>query len=328
MGIKVNLALFYSKQLNHFSCLTTLHTNSTHHSSRSQKKSICIQKPFESLIDCHTAKITANSMILGTIETVGKKFFYVEVGSKSSGILPLSELSISARKEKETLAVGHTDEFMVLTVNPYNFQPSVSLKAIEAKKAWKTAEKLAQGSQIVSATVYHVVKGGYRVDIDGFKSFLPGSLVHHTNLSEPLVGRTIPVKLIEVSEKKNRSVCSNRKAITDSEESQDLYGSLKVGDIVEGSIQNITNYGAFVDLSGAVGLIHISQISKEKIPSMQGLFEIGEKIKCMVISISAEKKRLSLSTKKLEQKPGDMLRNRSDLMSMADSVATIMRASI
>merc|ERR1711964_47227 len=105
-------------------------------------------------------------------------------------------------------------------------------------------------------------------------------------------------------------------------------GALKVGDVVNGYIQNVTGFGAFVDLNGIAGLLHISQISNDRIHNTEGIFQIGEPIKCMVLAVDKEKGRLSLTTKKLEPSPGDMLRNRSLVMEKAAEMAQLFRARV
>merc|ERR1712093_184379 len=103
---------------------------------------------------------------------------------------------------------------------------------------------------------------------------------------------------------------------------------LKVGDVVSGHIQNVTGFGAFVDLNGVNGLLHISQISNDRINTVEGIFQIGEPVKCMVLAIDREKNRLSLTTKKLEPSPGDMLRNRGIVMEKAEEMALLFRERV
>merc|ERR1711959_293761 len=127
---------------------------------------------------------------------------------------------------------------------------------------------------------------------------------------------------------KNRCVCSNRKAMAESEDAIATLADLKVGDVVSGHIQNVTGFGAFVDLNGLAGLLHISQISNDRINTTEGLFQIGEPIKCMVMAVDRERSRLSLTTKKLEPSPGDMIRNRGLVMEKADEMASLFRERV
>lgn len=104
--------------------------------------------------------------------------------------------------------------------------------------------------------------------------------------------------------------------------------TLSVGDVVSGHVQNLTSFGAFVDLNGIAGLLHVSQISNDRLDNMEGIFQIGEPIKCMVLAIDKKKGRLSLTTKKLEPSPGDMLRNRGLVMEKAETMATLFRQRV
>merc|ERR1712113_634818 len=163
--------------------------------------------------------------------------------------------------------------------------------------------------------------------MEGLISFLPISQIHPKYLASELIDKSIPVKLVDV-ETKNRCICSNRKAIADDESTGSTLSDLKVGTIVQGYLQNVTAYGAFIDLNGVIGLLHVSQISNERVGSMEGIFQIGEMIKCMVLALDTDKGRLSVTTKKLEPSPGDMLRNRKLVMDKAEEMAKMFRERV
>merc|ERR1712093_51458 len=116
--------------------------------------------------------------------------------------------------------------------------------------------------------------------------------------------------------------------MAENEETTSTLADLKVGDVVAGNIQNVTGFGAFVDLNGVAGLLHISQISNDRINSTDGIFQIGEPIKCMVLAVDKERGRLSLTTKKLEPSPGDMIRNRALVMEKAEEMASLFRERV
>jgi len=181
---------------------------------------------------------------------------------------------------------------------------------------------------VIESLVVEAVKGGYKLNVEGLKSFLPASQTCPQYLIGELVGKTISVKLIDVDESKNRCVCSNRKAMAENDEATSTLAGLKVGDVVSGHIQNVTGFGAFVDLNGVAGLLHISQISNDRINTTEGLFQIGEPIKCMVLAVDRERSRLSLTTKKLEPSPGDMIRNRGIVMEKAEEMALLFRERV
>jgi small subunit ribosomal protein S1 len=116
--------------------------------------------------------------------------------------------------------------------------------------------------------------------------------------------------------------------MAENEDAIDTLDDLNVGDVVSGYIQNVTGFGAFVDLNGLAGLLHISQISNDRINSTEGIFQIGEPIKCMVLAVDRERARLSLTTKKLEPSPGDMIRNRGLVMEKAEEMASLFRERV
>jgi small subunit ribosomal protein S1 len=147
-------------------------------------------------------------------------------------------------------------------------------------------------------------------------------------LIDDIIGKKIPVKLIDVDKNKNRCVCSNRKALAENEDAASVLAELKVGDLVHGFIQNVTAFGAFVDLNGVAGLLHVSQISNDRVNTTEGIFRIGEPIKCMVLAVDKDKGRLSLTTKKIEPSPGAMLRNRKLVMEMAEEMAKLFRERV
>merc|ERR1711918_309973 len=162
----------------------------------------------------------------------------------------------------------------------------------------------------------------------GHMSFLPISQVHPRYLIGELIGKDIPVKLVDVDKSKNRCVCSNRKALVERGNVTSTLANIKAGDVVQGYVQNLTAFGAFIDLNGVVGLLHVSQISNDRICSIDGIFLIGEPIKCMVLAVDKDKGRLSLTKKKLEPSPGDMLRNREIVMERAEDMAQLFRERV
>merc|ERR1711939_1011348 len=185
-----------------------------------------------------------------------------------------------------------------------------------------------QDDVTAEAVVTDAIKGGYGVKLNGIDSFLPISQICPQYLIGELVGKTISVKLIDVDEQKNRCVCSNRKANIDDENSASMLADLKVGDVVSGYVQNVTGFGVFVDLNGTAGLLHVSQISNDRISTTEGIFQTGEPIKCMVLALDRDRGRISLTTKKLEPSPGDMLRNRGLVMENAEEMAKLFREGV
>lgn len=204
----------------------------------------------------------------------------------------------------------------------------LSLKAMYINKSWNRANMVGEQKGIIELNVVERCKGGYRLQMGDLMAYLPRSLVHPSVNFEISIGDRLPVKLIEVNQSKKRLICSNREALIEDSSIRVDISSLEVGDIVEGYVNNITKFGAFMDLGTNTGLLHISQISSERITSIHGVFNIGEKIKSMVLAVDRESGRISLTTKKLEPYPGDMLRNRGEVMLQAEDMAKQFRQRI
>lgn len=253
---------------------------------------------------------------------------YVDMGLKDFALLPRGEVSLTGESAEEALPIGESRVFLVTSVSKRDAQPTVSCSALEREVAWDRVRQQLETDVVIESLVVEAVKGGYKLNVEGLKSFLPASQTCPQYLIGELVGKTISVKLIDVDESKNRCVCSNRKAMAENDEATSTLAGLKVGDVVSGHIQNVTGFGAFVDLNGVAGLLHISQISNDRINTTEGLFQVGEPIKCMVLAVDRERSRLSLTTKKLEPSPGDMIRNRGIVMEKAEEMALLFRERV
>jgi small subunit ribosomal protein S1 len=283
---------------------------------------------FGDLLEKYVVNYNEGDKAIGTVVSMDNKSVYVDLGLKDYALLPRDEVSMIKKRAEEVLNVGETREFLVIRSTNREVQLTVSLKAIDIELAWERAREQLNTGAILDVTVVEALKGGYRVDMGGQTSFLPISQISPKYLIGHLVGKTIPVKLIDIDESKNRCVCSNRKAIAEDECTTSTLAELKVGDVVQGYVQNLTAFGAFIDLNGVVGLLHVSQISNDRISSVEGVFLIGEPIKCMVLAVDKEKGRLSLTTKKLEPSPGDMLVNRELVMEKAEEMAKLFRERV
>jgi small subunit ribosomal protein S1 len=283
---------------------------------------------FDQLLKKYVAKFHVGEKVVGKVVSMDNKFVYIDLGLKDYALLPRNEVSIKKERAEDLLLTDESYEFLVTRASKREVQLILSLKALEISKAWEQARIQLNSDVTVDVSVVEAIKGGYRVDMGGHTSFLPISQVHPRYLIGELIGKNIPVKLVDVDESKNRCVCSNRKALVEGGNVTSTLANLKVGDVVQGYIQNLTAFGAFVDLDGVIGLLHVSQISNDRVSSIEGVFHIGELIKCMVLAVDKEKGRLSLTTKKLEPSPGDMLRNRELVMEKAEDMALMFRERV
>merc|ERR1711988_458838 len=194
---------------------------------------------FDELLNKYTVEFNVGDKVVGTVVSMDKKFVYVKMGLKDYALLPREEVSLTGKRAEDVLPIGESREFFVMRKSKREVQPFVSLKAFEIEVAWERARQQLLTGEVENALVAEATKGGYRVDLGGFKSFLPVSQVHPQNLVGELVGKTIPVKVVDVDESKNRCVCSNRKARIEEDEAALTLETLSVGDLVLGHIQNV-----------------------------------------------------------------------------------------
>jgi small subunit ribosomal protein S1 len=217
--------------------------------------------------------------------------------------------------------IDETYEFEIIQDDNGEGMLTLSVRKMELAKAWDRCREAQAEDAALTGEVLSVNRGGLLVECEKLRGFVPQSHIGIRTLNrEELVGQQLPFKFIEVDEEKNRLVLSHRLA-TDMVSAE----GLEVGDVVEGMVQAVKPYGAFVDVGGQSGLLHISQISHERIVAVENVLSPGDRIKVLVMSKDSEKGRLSLSTKKLEQNQGDMLRNPAAVFETADEMGRQFR---
>ena len=219
------------------------------------------------------------------------------------------------------------------TLKPENGIPNSSLTVHthppphtnpQLEAAWNRCRELQNDDEAVNSVVLSVNRGGLLVEVEHLRGFVPQShIAIRVPNREDLIGQSVPVKFLEVDEEKNRLVMSNRLA-TDVISGE----GLGVGDVVTGIVQAVKPYGAFVDVGGVSGLLHISQISHDRIVAVENVLAPGDELKVLILSKDAERSRLSLSTKKLEPSPGDMLRNPALVFEKADEMGRLFRERV
>lgn len=276
----------------------------------------------EQLVDATDVDLKAGDKVVGTVYDIDEEGAYVEIGQKASGFVPLAECSFAKLKTPlEVLRVGMKREFVVVEEEDQYGQTVLSLAAVEASVFWQRIRQLQEEDVIVLVEVESANKGGLLVKYGPYDGFVPvsqfGSQIIPENMEE-LVGSKIPAKFLEIDEDRERLVFSNKRA--SSTPTAEAHG-LKVGDVVQGTVQSVRPYGAFVDLGGVTGLLHVSQISHDRVTTVEKILAEGDKLKVMILSQDRERGRVTLSTKKLEPNPGDMLRNPQLVFEKAEEMA-------
>lgn len=239
---------------------------------------------------------------------------FVDIGAKSPAFLPTEEASL--RRVADLSAILPLDEereFMILREQNADGQITLSLREFEIKRAWEQLTELREANQSLQVRVSGVNKGGVTVDVQGLRGFIPRShLVERENL-EALKGQTLSATVLDLDPERNKLVLSNRLAARSVSFSQ-----LEVGQLIEGKVASIKPFGVFIEFDGTTGLLHINQISKNFIESLPALFQVGQVVKAMIADLDEGKGRVSLTTKALENYPGEMIEKPADVMAEAD----------
>eukprot|EP00878_Enallax_costatus_P000802 GHUV01000926.1.p1 GENE.GHUV01000926.1~~GHUV01000926.1.p1 ORF type:complete len:441 (+),score=133.51 GHUV01000926.1:111-1433(+) len=288
-----------------------------------------LEQEVEAMIDAHASDVNLRpgQVVVGTVYEVDEDGAYVEIGAKSAGFVPLSECSLARLKSPlEVLRPGMKREFIVAEEEDEYGEIILSLAAIEAQTFWHRIRQMQENDCPVYVTVTAATRGGLLVQYQHLEGFIPASHIGqnlNTENLEDYVGYELPAKFLEVDEEDERLVFSHRRASSDGE-----MQNFRVGDVVTGVVQSVKVYGAFLDIGGAMGLLHISQITHERLTTVEQVLQVGDKLKVMILSMDRDKGRVTLSTKKLEKEPGDMLRDPQLVFENADAMADQFRARV
>jgi small subunit ribosomal protein S1 len=243
----------------------------------------------------------------GTIVKVDRDEVLLDIGYKTEGVIPSRELSIKHDVDPhDVVAVGDKVEALVLQKEDKEGRLILSKKRAQYERAWGTIEKLKEEDGVVTGTVIEVVKGGLILDI-GLRGFLPASLVEMRRVRDlqPYVGREIEAKIIELDKNRNNVVLSRRAWLeqTQSEVRQNFLTQLAKGQIRKGVVSSIVNFGAFVDLGGVDGLVHVSELSWKHIDHPSEVVQVGDEVTVEVLDVDMDRERVSLSLKATQEDP-------------------------
>jgi small subunit ribosomal protein S1 len=251
--------------------------------------------------------INEGEVVHGTVVRVDKDEVLVDIGYKSEGVIPVSELSIRRSvNPADEVTIGDEVDALVLTKEDADGRLILSKKRARFELAWKSIEGAAESGQPVNGRVIEVVKGGLILDL-GVRGFLPASLVDIRRVQDldEFMGKELRCKVIELNRSRNNVVLSRRAVLEDErkEMRQAILDRLNPGDVVDGQISNIVDFGAFVDLDGMDGLIHISELSWSHVNHPSEVLEIGQNVKVKVLDIDRERQRISLGLKQTQSDP-------------------------
>jgi small subunit ribosomal protein S1 len=246
-------------------------------------------------------------VVKGKVVRIDKDEILVDIGYKSEGVIPSSELSIRKSVDPaDEVELGEELDALVLTKEDSEGRLVLSKKRARFEKAWRRIEAAAESGEPVEGTVIEVVKGGLILDL-GVRGFLPASLVDIRrvhNLDE-FLGQPLECKVIELNRSRNNVVLSRRAVLEEErkEVREQILGRLEPGQIVEGKISNIVDFGAFVDLDGIDGLVHISELSWSHVNHPSEVVSIGDTVRIKVLDIDRDRQRISLGLKQTQEDP-------------------------
>jgi len=250
----------------------------------------------------------------GIIMHIDRDELLVDIGSKAEGIVPAKEYSSLSAEEKDALQVG--DTLLVFVVQPENAEghPVVSIDRARQEKSWRRLQELHEANEIIEAEVTNYNKGGLLVNLDGVRGFVPASQVSEIRGGDDsskqadmarLIGSKLPLKVIEINRHRNRLILSERQAIQERRDimKERLIEELKEGDIRKGRVSSICDFGAFVDIGGADGLVHLSELSWSRVRHPGELLKVGDEVDVYILGVYPDTKKIALSIKRTQAEP-------------------------
>ncbi len=250
----------------------------------------------------------------GIIMHVDREELLVDIGSKSEGVVPSREFSSLNNDERQTLNVG--DTVLVFVVQPENQEGHavVSIDRARQEKSWRRLQEIYEANDVIEAEVTNYNKGGLLVNLDGVRGFVPASQVSEIRGGDEaskqadmarLIGTMLPLKVIEINRHRNRLILSERQAIQERRDvmKERLIEELKEGEVRKGRVSSICDFGAFVDIGGADGLVHLSELSWSRVRHPSEVLKVGHEVDVYVLGINSQEKKIALSIKRTQAEP-------------------------
>jgi small subunit ribosomal protein S1 len=276
---------------------------------------------FDDAVAATDYSFNRNDVVKGTVVQYDKGGCIVDIGAKASAFLPLQEASLIQEQGTAIESLINIDDernFEIISEEDENGQLMVSIRRIQYREAWEKVVAKQETDEPFDAECVSVNRGGAIFLVEGLRAFLPGSHLTGRLPDDDLVGQTLPLKFLEVNQEDNKLVVSNRRAVVEAQ-----MEDLSRGDVIDGLVKALKPYGAFVEVGGMSGLLHISQISMDRINDLEKVLQPGQKIKCMIIDHDKVNGRIALSTKTLEPEPGDMIKDPERVYEMAEETARV-----
>lgn len=269
---------------------------------------------FAKALEQHDYAFQKGQIVRGKAYSYESDGAYIDIGGKSAAFLPLEEASLRRISDvSEVLPLQEEREFLIVREQDADGQVTLSLRQLELRQIWSQFAEMQEENKTIQVRVSGFNKGGVTVDAMGLRGFIPRSHLSERENLESLIGKSMTVAFVEVNPATKKLVLSQRLAAQAASLSQ-----IAEGQLISGKVSGIKPFGVFVDFDGATGLLHINQISKNYIASLGDLFQLGQPIRALVNEVDEVKRRISLSTKPLENYPGEMLENMAAVMAEAE----------
>ncbi len=288
--------------------------NSKSTGSQSAKASFSMDD-FAKALEQHNYEFQKGQVVRGKVFEYDSNGAYVDIGGKSSAFLPIEEAALRTVTDlSEVVPLDEERDFLIIREQDADGQVTLSLRQLQIQQAWEDLIELQETGKVLQVRVSGANKGGVTVDVQGMRGFIPRShLVERDNI-ESLIGQSLSVNFLEVDREREKLVLSQRMATQ-----SNAFRDLQIGQLVEGKVSSIKPFGVFVDLEGVSGLLHIKQVSQKYIDNLGKLFAPGQPLKALVVDLDEGRGRISLSTRVLENYPGEMVDKMADVMDLSRS---------
>ncbi|HNP87755.1 MAG TPA: 30S ribosomal protein S1 [Kouleothrix sp.] len=269
----------------------------------------------------------------GTIMRVDRDEILVDIGSKAEGVVPAREMQSLDAEDRAALQPG--GELLVFVVQTEDKEGRAVLSVDKARqeKSWRRLQQSFDNNEVIEAKVINYNKGGLLVNLDGVRGFVPSSQVSGISRGPEtqkqsdmakMVGTSMPLKVIEINRNRNRLILSERQAVQEVREGRkdELLTTLKEGDVRTGVVTSIADFGAFVDIGGADGLVHLSELSWSRVKHPSEVLKPGDKVRVYILSVDNDRKRIALSIKRTQNEPWSTVNDRYQLGQIVEGTIT------
>ncbi|MCG5061352.1 MAG: S1 RNA-binding domain-containing protein [Limnoraphis sp. WC205] len=273
---------------------------------------------FAKALEQHDYDLRKGQVVRGQIFEYASDGVYVDIiGGKSPGFLPRREASLADVEDlSEILPLREEREFLVIREQNAEGQVLLSIRQLELDQVWDRLSESQKQNQSFQVRVTGMNRGGVTVEFDSLRGFIPRSHLIEKDDLNSLIDQLLTVNILELDRDRNKLVFSQRMA------SESVsFGQLQVGQLIEGKVSSVKPFGVFVDLDGVTGLIHIKEVSQKYIDSLPNLFPVGQLVKAMIIDLEEGRRRVSLSTRLLENYPGEIVDKFPEVMDSAEARA-------